>query len=558
MYKKREIKSNALDSSGGVTQNLWLWKGDGQGGQVPYKPALNSIEDFFLTKFDARRVGRSLYVFDKKTDGLYSKYWRCISSKDLDAWVTNVLAGETGGYAYVNYFKSATVADVRNYLTNRFKTVSEGKGCNNLGVIDGYIPCENGIYNLKSGEIEPHSSYFGFESGLDVDFMSSSWGIELETPHFDKFMDEICLDNGVLDSGKRKMMLELAGLCLSGIPNSKAQYIFILTGGGGNGKSVYCKILQMLTGSSNSILSTDELRANSSQSLDGSFVNIMEEQISNLGRRDWSLLKSLSSGTSFTIKQKYVDDKTIVPTAKVVMVCNKLPSLQEDNEAIRRRLRVLKLKNSFIGREDKHLLSKIRPELTGILDKAINAYKDFVKRGYKFEDVQSVLDASSEHQATGRETYKMFVDDCLELSTNRNVYVKKDYLHKIYNSWCDLVLGKSTYGREKLTSMAPSIKEYLGELARNSELFSHLDIAGANLSASGDGTFKRRMFSGEHIHALFHVRPSKSGWRHLRSSFKGEALPSDIPFMDDADSEAQVQATKAQNYLSVVKGGNND
>ena len=175
--------------------------------------------------------------------------------------------------------------------------------------------------------------------------------------------------------------------------------------------------------------------------------------------------------------------------------------------------------------------------------------------GYRFEEVQSVTNASSEHQATGREQYKMFVDECLELSTNKNVYVTKDYLHRAYNSWCDLVLGKSTYGREKLTNQAGNIKEYLGELGRANELTSHLNIEELNRSGAGDGPFKRRQFKvngkSERVHALYCVRLSSSGLNHLRSSFKGEPLPDDIP----REHESSIQR---QGTANIIRGRFNE
>ena len=556
MEKREDFTDNKMSTSGAKSSDCWLWKSvNGKDGMVPLKPDLRFIVKFFKEKFETRRIGRSLYIFNK--DELHPEfgYWSCISTADLDAWLTEVLAG-TDDY-YADSFKSNTIVDARKYLINKFTPPAKGEDCNDLGVVDGYIPCKNGVLGLKSGELQPKGPHFGFEGGLDIDYMSAEWGQDIcNSPNFDKFMDEICIDAGEIDRDKRKMMLELMGLCISGVPNSKAQHIFILTGGGGNGKSVFCSLLRMLTGKRNSNLSTDELRANSSHSLAGSFVNIMEEQISNLGRRDWSLLKSLSSGDAITVKQKYVDDKVIMPTAKLVMTCNKLPSLQEDTEAIKRRLCVFKLKNSFRGREDKFLLSKIKPELTGVLYKAVEAYKDFVKRGYKFEEVQSVINASSEHQATGRETYKMFVDDCLELSANRNVYVKKDYLHGAYNAWCDLVFGKSHYGRERLRDQASNIKEYLGELARADELMSNVDVTGINISREGEGPFKRRMISGEKVRGLYCVRLSKDGLNHLRNYFKasGQPLPPDVPYMSEDDAQAQLKATQA----NIIRGRFNE
>ena len=536
------------------TSDCWIWKSvEGKDGMVPVKPDLRIIAKNFVEEFSPRRVGKNLYIYDEAV-----RYWTCISKMDLDTWVNAVVGGEKRGM--VNNFKKTTVSEVRNHLINEFDGPAVADGTNDLGVVDGYIPCKNGILNTKSGVLEPHGAHFGFEGGLDIDFPQDT--TNLKTPHFDKFMSEICFYDGEVDEGKRKMMVELLGLCLSGVSNRKAEHIFILTGAGGNGKSVFCSLLQLLTGNRHSNLSTDNLKGNSSHSLAGSFVNIMEEQDASLGRKDWSTLKTLSAGNTMTVKQKYVDDRMILPTAKVVMTCNKTPSVHEDTDAIRRRLCIFELKNSFVGREDKFLLSKLKSELSGIFYKSVEAYRDFVKRGYKFEEVKSVKDASSEHQATGREIYKMFVDDCLELSPNRNVYVPKEYLHRAYNVWCDLMSGQSSFARERLSKQAYNIKEYLGELAREGGAISATNFLQANRSASGDGPFKRRMFQSRRVQGLFHVRLSCIGLKYLRESYKGQALPEDVP-SGDTQSGSALHATSRVNTIhrgfKIVRGElNND
>ena len=504
-------------------EECWIFRESKEGVEYPFKPDLQSIAEKFIVEFVPRRVGGNLYVFDNPT-----AYWKLISKMDLDRWVSLTIGGERG--EYVNFFKRSTVAEVRNHLVTMFEPPLKESGSNALGMVDGYIPLRNGVYHMFSGQLRDHGSRFGFERGLEIDFPLAVDAEELETPHFNKFMDEICMDSGSVDQDKQKMLMEVLGVCLSGVENHKAQYILCLAGSGGNGKSVFTSLVRRLTGTCNSFLSVKELLSDySSYPLKGSFVNIMEEQDASLGRREWSVLKSLSSGDTTVVKQKYLNDETITPTAKVLMTCNKLPSLYEDNGAIERRLRVIHLKNSFIGREDKHLLAKLNHELPGILVKAIKSYKDFMKRGYRFEDVASVSEATARHRSTGRETYKMFVDDCLELVKSTDAYVSQEYLNKTYNVWCDEVLGKSSYGREKLTRQAGNIKEYLGELALKDGLSMH-DVLGANDSRHCN-PFRQRMFQGKKVKGLFCVKLSEQGLRHLREHYSMSKLPlpDDIP-----------------------------
>lgn len=478
------------------------------------------IKNVLYKEFDFRfspvSVNGNFYIFE-------GMYWRQVGKDEIEAWAIKSLEGPDSQCEHLLVTAQINLA-VKYIIAKIPESLEPVHKGNNLGVTDGYMPFEDGIYNISKKELSKHSHLFGFEKGLSMSAPSDD-----ETPVFDQFMDEICTDRGEVDVAKRQQLLEVLGICASGVDNKKAPYIFCLTGGGGNGKGVFVSVVNSLTEGKSSIVSVRDLDSgNSTHSLKGSFVNVMEEMDASLNRNSWGTLKRLSSGDVFTVKKKYANDEFIYPTAKVLMTCNKLPSLSEENSAIKRRLRVFQFKNSFVGREDRFIESRLRKEVSGIFYKALEAYRAFQKRGYRFDEALSVEQASESHQATGREPYKMFFDECLQLSPATNAHVSKEFLSKTYNAWVKETLGSSG-PQEKIIKQAHNLKEYMQEQAVKDG--SMPDVWEYNRPRKGDGPLRRRDICGKKkLAGLFCVRLSTDGVRLLNESYRrcGLALP-DIP-----------------------------
>ena len=339
---------------------------------------------------------------------------------------------------------------------------------------------------------------------------------------------------------------EVLGLFASGLENRKAPYIICLTGDGGNGKGVFSSVVESLVGGRVSAISAKDLDSgNSTHSLKSSFVNIMDEMDASLNRNSWNTLKKLSSGDLFTVKKKYANDECIYPTSKVFIICNKIPSLSEENSAMQRRLRVFQFKNSFVGREDRFIGDRLRKEIPGIFYKAMEAYRTFQKRGYRFDDALSVKQASESHQATGREPYKLFFDDCLQLSPATTAYVSKEYLSKIYNMWSREVYGSTP--KQLLIKQAHNLKEYMQELSVKDCAMP--DIMEYNRSSAGDGPFKRRKISGVRISGLFCVRLSSDGVRLYEEHYRQRGLA--LPAIPRQSAPAESETAGRDNVVKI-------
>ena len=487
-------------------------------------------------------MGGNIYIF--KEDVWRGDYWSHISLKRVREWVVKSLEGpsaENEGLITTSQLNLAIT-----YITSKMPEREElFEGGNLLGVTDGFIPFSAGIYKISTQELLPHSPEFGFEGGL-----SASAPEDMKTPTFDKFMDEVCIDKGEVDVAKRQQLLEVLGLFASGLENRKAPYIICLTGDGGNGKGVFSSVVESLVGERVSAVSVKDLDSgNSTHSLKSSFVNIMDEMDASLNRNSWNTLKKLSSGDLFTVKKKYANDECIYPTAKVLIICNKIPSLSEENSAMQRRLRVFQFKNSFVGREDRFIGDRLRKEVPGIFYKAMESYRKFKERGYRFDDALSVIQASERHQATGREPYKLFFDDCLELTAVHTNYVSNEYLFKIYNMWSREVFG-GTGTKQQLLKQAHNLKEYMEEQAVKDG--SMPDVMKYNTGGMGKKVtpFKRRDVLGvKNVTGLFCVRLSTNGHRLYEEHYRQRGLA--IPPLPRQSAPAESETAGRDNVVKI-------
>ena len=133
---------------------------------------------------------------------------------------------------------------------------------------DGLINIANGILDVKSQEIKPHSHQYFFKYILPHKYDPSA-----ECPRFTRFLNFI-FDN---DPQYIDLTAEIYGYCLLG-GNQFLHKSFVLYGSGRNGKSTWLEILQALLGYGNisSVSLANLTKPFSVVNLDGKLANIVD------------------------------------------------------------------------------------------------------------------------------------------------------------------------------------------------------------------------------------------------------------------------------------------
>jgi putative DNA primase/helicase len=115
-----------------------------------------------------------------------------------------------------------------------------------------------------------------------------------------------------------------------------------------------------------------------------------------------------------------------------VILTNKFPRLADASGALVGRLVILRLKQSFFGREDKALADRLLLELPGILNWALEGLADLGRCGRFIEPASSAqMIRAFEAQASPIGT---FIEECCVLCPEERV--ARDELFVAWETWC--------------------------------------------------------------------------------------------------------------------------
>ncbi len=365
-------------------------------------------------------------------------------------------------YQYLeNYWQERTIRRVEEFAQDSFLPV-----CNNTmssefkGIIqrtnirepnffsestDRHLNLRNGILNIDTMKLLPHSHEYGFRHLLPFDYDPQA-----ECPTFEKMLGNVTLG----DKALQDILLEFMGYALSN-DDPRADKILILTGDGQNGKSRFLNILRALGGDHVTYLGVKDL-ANSfkAQRLDGAFFNIMEEVPPFADSEFWEMLKNLSVGGDITVEEKFKRPYDFKNKAKLIMTCNELPKGITPDFAHFRRLIIVPFNAKFsheLGNIDITIDKRvIENELAGVLNRVLKAYHALFSRGYVFtasplvdraiseyrENMDSVARFAIDHLQAGESPKGLKLPEWMKPDKEGRICADLQLMYMTYNAWC--------------------------------------------------------------------------------------------------------------------------
>ena len=217
------------------------------------------------------------------------------------------------------------------------------------------------------------------------------------------------------------------------------QEFYVLIGDGANGKSTVVSVLATIMGDyARSILPNTLFERQSGEAgnydlgmLPGVRLAVAHEAESRL-RLHGARLKQLTGGDEIAARPIRGQPITFKPKCKVVMVANKRPNVDAYDEALKRRVRIIRFPNQVPEeRRDRDLVRKLLEERSGILNRLIRAGKRF--RDNQIAVPPSVLEATQTYFAD-MDHVAAFLDERTE--KQQGVSVAKADLHTAYVAWC--------------------------------------------------------------------------------------------------------------------------
>ncbi len=328
----------------------------------------------------------------------------------------------------------------------------------NLWRPEDVISTENAIVHLPSYvdglqyySLPSTPSFFNV-SALDYQFDDK----KPDCPNWTAFLNELWpTDQECIDT-----LQEWFGYCLT--PDTRQQKMLLMIGPKRSGKGTICRVLRSVVGEGNvcgPTLASLQTNFGLWPLLGKTLAIVSDARLS--GRADQAViterLLSISGEDAQTIDRKNMEPVTTKLLTRFMIVSNELPRLQDSSGAFTGRMILLRLSESFYGREDQDLSQKLMLERGGILHWAIDGWKRLRTRG-RFIQPASGVDAIDQLNELASPILS-FVEDSCDVGDQYEIPVQE-----LYGAWCAwcIEVGREpstvqTFGRD-LIALLPRLR----------------------------------------------------------------------------------------------------
>lgn len=384
----------------------------------------NEFGDQLIGEFNIIGVNNCLYVYE---DGYYQADDKIIERKMIELFpsILQRQRAEVLSYVRIQTHINASNIKVNPYVINLKNTRLD-------------------IRNGKCLEFTPDAIEF---DRIPVIYDPSAYCADL-----DKMLNRVfCGDREVIN-----LFEEMLGYCL--IKHGRYAKMFLLTGGGSNGKSTILDLIKTFLGSGNySALSLEHVTAQfKTAELENKLANIGDD-IDNVVIKDTGTLKKISAGNTVTVEHKGERPYKIAPYATHIYSANTIPRSFDKTDGFYRRWMVIPFNARFSAEDpdfDPMIADKITTDeaLSYLLNIGIRGAQRLIRTGH-FTEPQSVKDALEAYKADNS-TVLSWIED-KELTLEYFLNTPRDTTYSEFSDWCKcsgikstMITGKKTYFKE--------------------------------------------------------------------------------------------------------------
>lgn len=290
------------------------------------------------------------------------------------------------------------------------------------------LACRNGLLHIPTRRLLSPTPKFFTLNGLEFAFEPHAPRAE----NWLRFLQELWPD----DFESQHTLQEWVGYLLT--PRTHFQKIAMLVGPMRSGKGTIAKVVRRLLGERNvcgPTLSSLGQPFGLAILIGKSLAVIADARIS--GRTDSAVvterLLSISGEDPLSIPRKYLPDWTGKLSARVMLLTNELPRIEDASGALASRFIVLALRESFYGREDHGLFDRFVPELPGILNWALEGQDRLYDRG-RFLQPRSSDELIRQFEDLGSPIGAFLRDRC---EVGAGLEVAQHRLFDAWKAWCE-------------------------------------------------------------------------------------------------------------------------
>lgn len=323
----------------------------------------------------------------------------------------------------------------------------------------GYVPCSNGLVDVTTREIHPATpDYFG-TVGIPLDYDPDAG----EPGEWLKFLRSLwpATDDGPDAEQSIRLLRQWMAYVLSG--RLDLQKALLVVGPPRCGKGTIARILRDLVGAANTSAPTLGGLAQNfglESSIGKTLAIVGDARLGSAGSETVvERLLSITGQDTLTLDRKNKTAWTGTLQARVMILSNELPKFGDASGAIASRFLILRLEESFLGREDTDLEGRLRAEFPQILRWALEGLAD-LNEEKRFTETDA-------HKASMQDLYDLvspisgFIRDVCDIDDPKAT-VPFSALYREYERWCDVHRRGAATGTarfsEALKSRLPTIK----------------------------------------------------------------------------------------------------
>ena len=294
-----------------------------------------------------------------------------------------------------------------------------------------YLNVQNGIVNLRNGELVPHDSNF---------MMSKICYSEYDTEHgkpvmWLRFLNDVTGGDKELQAYIQKAV----GYSLTG--SNREQCAYFLYGMGNNGKSTFLDTIADLLGgyAANAQPETIMMKKYGDSGALSDIARlksarfVTSEEPTEGVRLNEGLLKQLTGGSKITCRFLYADEFEYTPEFKIWIATNHKPVIRGTDVGIWRRIKLIPFEvNIPANKVDKNLKYKLRQEFPQILAWAVDGCRKWIAEG--IEEPKCVKDAVKEYKQE-MDLLAGFIEQCIEIDYESRDKVPAKLLFRAYSQW---------------------------------------------------------------------------------------------------------------------------
>lgn len=297
--------------------------------------------------------------------------------------------------------------------------------------------------SLRTGNVVPHDPAYMFTKQAPVGDprgkSSEVW--------------QRCLNEWQPEPEMQAYLQEIVGSALTG---HAVQHLFINTGVGSNGKSVFWNRIMQVLGDQYAVIPHKSLliqqrnqeHPTALASLHGARLLVAPEVTDEYSRLSEDSVKTLTGGDVLRARRMREDEWSFRPTHTLVMHVNHEPRISGTDNGIWRRIRYIPWEQVITDPDPRLATNEFwESELPGILNWALQGAIRWLGNDKKFTEPEKVIAATKQFRDEQNPIGKFFDERCVEGSA---MITTKDDLYIAYEAWCiahtQLSLSKKAFG----------------------------------------------------------------------------------------------------------------